>query len=143
MEAFQAEKDLVLDFFRELEQCSPADCRKVLNSYVSDVYCWEAVYPFLEQHTAEYAAEVFWKPFKEAMSHLQRRQDVFIAGKAMEDDRHWVMSMGQFMGLFDYEFLGIRPTGKMQHLQYIEFNCVENGKIVQTEPKRPKHRYKI
>ena len=110
MAVFQAEKDLVLAFFRELERCAPADCQKVLKSFVSEGYCWEAVYPFLEQHTAEYAAEAFWKPFKEAMPHLQRRQDVFIAGKAMEDDRHWVMSMGQFMGLFDYEFLGIRPT---------------------------------
>lgn len=131
MNDYQKEKNLVLSYFRDMEQCSPEESQKVLESYVSKDYCWEAVYPFLEQHTAAYAGNAFWKPFKEGMNHLQRRQDVFIAGKAM-DEKNWVMSMGQFMGLFDREFLGIRPTGKIQHLQYIEFNCVEDGMISHT-----------
>ena len=43
----------------------------------------------------------------------------------------WVMSMGNFMGLFDSDWMGVRRTGKMINLRYAEFNCVENGKITQ------------
>ena len=42
------------------------------------------------------------------------------------------MSMGNFMGLFDADWLGIPRTRKMVNLRYAEFNCVENGKITQT-----------
>ena len=63
---------------------------------------------------------------------MQRRQDIFIAGTNEISGEEWVMSMGQFMGLFDQDFLGIRRTRKMHHLQYAEYSCVENGKITHT-----------
>ena len=44
----------------------------------------------------------------------------------------WVISMGHLMGLFDNEWLGIAPSGKMAFLRYCEFNKVENGKITET-----------
>jgi hypothetical protein len=40
--------------------------------------------------------------------------------------------MGHLMGLFDQEWLGMPPTGKIACLRYCEFNKVENGKIVET-----------
>ena len=67
-----------------------------------------------------------------AVKHIQRRQDIFIAGTNEISSDEWVMSMGHFMGLFDREWLGIRPTGKMINLRYAEFNRVENGKITET-----------
>lgn len=39
------------------------------------------------------------------------------------------MSMGYFMGLFDVEYLGMCLIGKIMNICYVEFNCVENGKI--------------
>jgi predicted ester cyclase len=36
------------------------------------------------------------------------------------------------MGLFDNEWLGITPSGKMAFLRYCEFNKIENGKITET-----------
>ena len=59
---------------------------------------------------------------------MQRRMDIFLGGENEIDGDRWVMSMGQFMGLFDEDFLGIRHTRKMQHLRYAEFNCVQDGK---------------
>lgn len=132
MSGFQSEKKLVLDFFNAIDSAAPDDVYDVLKQYTTKDYDWECVYPFLAERSAEYAARVFWKPFKEAVQHIQRRKDIFIAGCATDDGQNWVMSMGQFMGLFNHEFLGIRPTYKMQHLQFIEFNCVVDGKIAKT-----------
>ncbi len=139
MAGFQAEKALVREYFDKMEKCSPDEAVSVLKEYVSPDYFWEGVFPFMEQKGAEKVAEVFWKPLKESLTSMQRRQDVFIAGSAhdeagkpLNDGKVWVMSMGQFMGLFDKEFLGVRITGKMHHLQYAEYSCVQNGKIIHT-----------
>ncbi len=128
MENFQAEKKLVREYFSDMEKCSTDEILSVLKKYVSDDYTWEGVYPFMDLSGAEAVTETFWKPVKESLTSMQRRQDVFMGGRGT-DGKVWVTSMGQFMGLFDKEFLGVRTTGKMHHLQYVEFSCVENGKI--------------
>lgn len=63
---------------------------------------------------------------------MQRREDIFIAGDNKYADEVWVMSMGNFMGLFDQDILGIPCTRKLVNLRYAEFSCVENGKITKT-----------
>jgi hypothetical protein len=68
------------------------------------------------------------------MKRVQRREDIFIAGRNQIDDFKsvWVISMGHLMGLFDALFLGIPPSRKITMLRYAEFNRVENGQIVET-----------
>lgn len=132
MADYQAAKRLIRTYFEELERIPAEKVDEVLERYTSSDYLWRGVYPFREQHDAGAAAEVFWKPLKGALSHMQRRMDVFIAGNNELDGEVWVMCMGQFMGLFDQDFLGIRHTRKMQHLRFAEFNCVQGGKITKT-----------
>ena len=55
-----------------------------------------------------------------------------MAGPNLIDDTMWVSSMGQFMGLFDDPWLGIRPTGKIAQIPYCEFFRIENGAIVES-----------
>lgn len=131
MGKFQEVKQLVRNYFEAMEKCSPEEAESVLKEYMSEDYFWEGVYPFMDQKGIKAVADVFWKPLKESLTHMQRRQDVFMAGEAT-DGKTWVMSMGQFMGNYDKEFLKVRRTCKMQHLQYAEFSCVENGKITHT-----------
>ena len=69
-----------------------------------------------------------WKPVFRAVKNIQRREDIFIAGHnqaffdLLNDEKAeqsvWVMSMGHFMGLFDSELFGLRPTGKMINIRY-------------------------
>ncbi|MFO7886776.1 MAG: nuclear transport factor 2 family protein [Eubacteriales bacterium] len=132
MSKYQDSKKIVRDYFEELEKSNPQDVKNVLNKYTSDNYSWRGVYPFREQNSAEDVAEKFWSPLKKSLKNMQRRQDIFIAGNNEIDDKIWVMSMGHLMGLFDSEWMGIRPTGKMTSLRYAEFSCVENGKITET-----------
>ena len=101
MADYQAAKRLIRTYFEELERIPAEKVDEVLERYTSSDYLWRGVYPFREQHGAGAAAEVFWKPLKSALSHMQRRMDVFIAGNNELDGEVWVMCMGQFMGLFD------------------------------------------
>ncbi|MBT8460550.1 MAG: ester cyclase, partial [Boseongicola sp.] len=91
-------------------------------------------HPFNAQTGVEAVAETFWKPFLTAFSRVQRRQDIFFAGRNETDGLKgvWVVSMGHLMGLFDAPWLGIRPTRKIAMLRYAEFNRVKNGQIIET-----------
>lgn len=134
MDNFQSEKQLIQEYYADLDKAEANQIDSVLQKYTSDTYLWRGFHPFNEiTDTAELSNE-FWRPLRHALQHMQRRMDVFMAGKNEIDgfQSTWVVSMGHLMGLFDNDWLGIRPTGKIALLRYCEFNKIENGKITET-----------
>ena len=134
MRNYQAEKKLVRDYYKALDRVNVDGITEVLGLFIGDNYLWRGFHPFNEQFGAEAVSEIFWKPFRRAFQHMQRRMDVFFAGSNEIDDHQsvWVVSMGHLMGLFDNEWLGITPSRKMAFLRYCEFNKIEHGKITET-----------
>lgn len=132
MSDYQSAKKLILQYFEDMESATADTVGDVLKQYTADTYHWRGVYPFREQQGAETVAETFWSPLMTALKHTQRRQDIFIAGTNEVSGEQWVMSMGNFMGLFDADWLGIRHTRQLAMLRYAEFNCVVDNKITQT-----------
>lgn len=132
MGKYREAKLIVLDYFQSIESASESTILEALRAHVHEAYDWKGVYPFRQQYGIETVCKIFWKPFLSAIKQVQRRQDIFIAGTNEIGGEEWVMSMGHFVGLFESDWLGIRKTGKMCHLRYAEFNCVENGKITKT-----------
>jgi len=131
---FQKEKQLVRTFYAELDAADPSALGDVISRYTTAEWFWRGYHPFNEQQGAAAVAEVFWKPLRESFSHLQRREDIFMAGHNHYAGHEgvWVISMGHLMGLFDAPWLNIPATRKIAMLRYCEFNKVENGKIVDT-----------
>jgi predicted ester cyclase len=132
METYQKNKDLILDFYKELEGANVKSVGKILKKYTSDDYKWFGVHPFNEQEGWEAVTESFWNHFLSTWSSVQRRMDIFIAGTSEISGDQWVMSMGHFMGLRDGRWLGIPATGKMAFLRYADFNCIRDRKICST-----------
>ncbi|MFT2109701.1 nuclear transport factor 2 family protein [Marinomonas sp. 2405UD68-3] len=132
MSMFQESKQLVRAYFNAIEQASVDTLDEVMSEYIATDYLWRGVYPWREINNVNDVTQSFWKPLFTSIKHLQRRQDIFIAGENELGGEHWVMSMGNFMGLFDEDFLGIKATRKIINLRYAEFNCVENRKITKT-----------
>lgn len=132
MASYQKAKQIVRNYFDALEACEPEEVQGVLERFMSQGYNWKGVYPFREQQGTTAVAEKFWVPLKRSLSRMQRRQHMFIAGTNPYADEQWVMSMGDFMGLFDEDWLGIRHNRKMINLRYVEFSCVEGEKITKT-----------
>ena len=127
----QASKQLIQQYYDELDRVPDQDISRVLTEYTTRDYQWRGVHPFNEQHGADAVAEVFWEPLRRAIKPIQRRQDIFMAGTS-EDGTQWVTSMGHLMGLFDEDWLGIPATGKLVFLRYADFNRVGEGRIVET-----------
>jgi len=132
MSKYQSAKAIVCNYFDAMEKATQETVAGVLKAHVSEDYFWRGGHPFHEQRGAEAVAEIFWAPLLKALNRMQRRQDIFIAGTNEIGGEQWVMSMGNFMGLFDADWLGIPHTRKIANLRYAEFNCVENGKITKT-----------
>ena len=134
MSELGAIKDLVRGYHRELDAATGDGIRRVLERNAGPGYRWRGMHPFYDQHGADAVAEVFWQPLRHAMTALQRREDIFIAGANHIDGgrSRWVCGMGHFMGLFDRDWLGIPATGRMTFLRYAEFDRVEDGRIGET-----------
>jgi predicted ester cyclase len=131
---FQTEKDLVRAHHAALARATPETVAAILAERTSPNWQWRGFHPFHEQTGADAVAATFWQPFLASMKRVQRRDDVFFAGKNQIDSgaSTWVVSMGHLMGLLDAPFLGIPATRKITMLRYSEFNRVENGQIVET-----------
>jgi len=134
MTEFQKNKLLVQEYYKALDAAEGDAINPVIEAYTADDYLWRGMHPFYEQHSADAVADVFWKPFREAFTSIQRRQDVFMAGLNDVDGgkTEWVCSMGHMLGLFDNDWLGIPSSGKMAFLRYVEFNRISDGKIAET-----------
>ncbi len=131
---FQSEKDLVRTFHDALDSATAEGVEDAISRFVSPDWHWRGMHPFDEQRGPAAVARVFWTPLKNAVKPLQRRPDIFIAGRNEIDGFKsvWVVEMGHLMGLFDRPWLGIRHTLRIAMLRYCEFNRVEDGKIVET-----------
>jgi predicted ester cyclase len=130
---FQQEKQAVLGFYRDLDVATPDAVSDVIARHCTADLIWRGYHPFNEISGPEPVAELFWAPLKTALTSLQRRMDIFMAGTNTlgDDGGVWVVSMGHLMGLFDGPWLGIAPTGKMAFLRYCAFHKVERGRITQ------------
>ena len=128
MEAVQEAKAVVLQYFNAFETASVDGAAAVLKSFTNSGYGLRGVHPFNELQGTQAVASALWDPLRRALTGLQRRQDIFMAAPNRLADGIWVTSMGKFMGLFDREWLGIPPTGKIALLPYCEFHRVTGGK---------------
>ena len=130
---FQKNKELVLNYYKELDMSSLDRINQVLRKYTDENYHFRGMHPFYELTGSDSVAEKFWKPFRRAIKPIQRRQDIFFAGLNDVDNKtEWVCSMGHLMGLFDNNWLGIKANHKMVFLRYAEFNRIAKGKIAET-----------
>ncbi|HVG49744.1 MAG TPA: nuclear transport factor 2 family protein, partial [Rubellimicrobium sp.] len=134
MTDFQAEKATVRGMFSRLQRATPDSVAAILAQHTHSDWHWRGMHPFHEQRGAEAVAQVFWSPFLTAFSRVQRRPDIFMAGLNQMDGFQsvWVACMGHLMGLFDRPWLGIRPTGRIAMLRFVEFHRVEDGRIRET-----------
>lgn len=134
MPEFQEEKRLIRDHYDALDGAGPDDLADVMARRVAPECLWRGFHPFNELTGPDSVATRFYRPLRRALTRMQRRMDIFMAGLNEMDGftSVWVVSMGHLMGLFDEEWLGIPPTRKMAFLRYCEFNKVEDRRIVET-----------
>ena len=113
----QNAKSTVRDFHAVFDTSADTELTDCLAAHVGSDYLWRGMHPFCEQHGASAVADVFWLPLRKSITSLQRREDVFMAGFSDVDQGQsvWVAFMGNMMGLFDHDWLGIPATRKIEY----------------------------
>ena len=134
MTDLQQAKQLVHDYYAALDEVEPQGAAAVMERYCTPHMVWRGFHPFNQLAGPHAVVEKFWMPLKSSLKAMQRRLDLFFAGKNEIDQFQsvWVASMGHLMGLFDKPWLGILPTRKIVMLRYAAFHKVEDGKISET-----------
>lgn len=126
-------KKIVKALFDEIRDTSMDKMDEVIEKYYADGVVWNGPQPFNTITNRKDLSEKFWKPFKKAVPDLQKNVFMHIAGKNFFGKNHdWVASSGHYSGSFDNDFVDIPATEHMVWVTYIEFNRLENGKIVET-----------
>ncbi|MXX89062.1 MAG: ester cyclase [Boseongicola sp. SB0665_bin_10] len=134
MGGFQRQKDVVRAFHAALDEAGGDGVTAVLEDFSGAGFRWRGFHPFGVLDDVRDVSDRFWKPLKRSLSRLQRREDIFFAGRNEIDGFRtvWVVSMGHLLGLFDAPWLGIRPSGKIAMLRYCTFHRVEGDRIAET-----------
>ena len=141
MKDFQAEKQLVLDFYNAIYSASPETLQSAGAKFVTDDYTWTGMHPFDAIQGWNAVAETFYKPLKQAAAEhcWTRRPDMFFAGinegtnSIAGDKTTWVVEMGHMVFFFEKPWLNIPANDKVTFLRYVDFHRVENGKIAETK----------
>lgn len=130
---FQTEKQVARDYMQAFDNASLDSLEATLKGFTTADYHWRGMHPFYEQPSVGDVVNAFWRPLKDSMTSLQRREDIFFAGDNIyKSGDVWTCSMGHFLGLFDHDWLGIPATRKMLFLPYAEFHRIKNGKIAES-----------
>ena len=130
----QAAKNTVRQLHAEFDAANDSDLAAALAQHTTPDYHWRGMCPYYEQSGTDAAVETFWLPLRHSLTSLQRREDVFMAGRNDVDggETVWVASMGHMMGLFDNDWIDIPATRRMAFLRYAEFHRVEDGKVAES-----------
>ena len=128
---FQAEKKIILNFYKSFQNCKYDEIPSVISNYYSEDILWRGFHPFNEKKGTKELSSKFWQPLRKSFVNLQRRMDIFLGGINTLSPKKdiWIISMGHLMGLFDNPWIGIKPTKKITMLRYCEFSKIEIDKI--------------
>ena len=90
---FQKNKGLVLKLYQELDKANGNDINQVLGKFTNKDYLFRGMHPFYELYGSDAVADEFWKPLRNSLAPIQRRQDIFIAGiNDVDKNTEWVCS---------------------------------------------------
>jgi len=73
-------------------------------------------------------------PLRRALSHVHRRDEVFIGGSnRLQEGEQWVASVTHYVGNFHKPIVRIEPNGSLAFLRSGEFYRLENGRIAEAK----------
>lgn len=135
----QKNKQLVWDFWQQLDQAKPSDYQSVAKTLFSPDMQWFGFEPVNNLSGVYAFTEFFWKPLKAAFPDLERETHIFMGGISngrkdgdiSEDGHYWVSGTGYFNATFTNDYLGIPANGQKVKIRWGDFSKVENGQITE------------
>lgn len=128
-ETLQRNKQIVWDFWRELDAAAPEDLPQVAKTVLDQDVAWTGFHPFNELKGSEAVAQGWWQPLRAAFPDAKR--DIFILLGGEFEGKQWVSATGCFWGTFARDWAGIPATGRPVAIRFGEFAALREGRIVE------------
>ncbi len=107
---------------------------QLIKSSISTDCQWDVSFPINSLIGIEEIAESFFLPIRKAISHVRRREEIFIGGNnRRQQGGYWIASITHYIGNFNQELFGIKPNNKLVFLRGGEFYRIEKGKVTEAK----------
>ena len=104
---------------------------KAIKSIFSSKAHIDAFHPVNETSGSTGYIEDIISPIQQSFRGFQRQDNIVIGGEYLGGE--WVASTGYYLGHFEKSWLGIPPSGQLEHIRFGEFHRMVDGKIVQSQ----------
>ena len=122
-----ANKRRVMDIQQALTESPLAELPEVARESYADDVALNVTHPINELVGVDAGIAKLWAPLRTALPDMERR-DYFVAGGRYRDD-DMVACMGDYLGVFEKDWLGIPATRGVVTLRYSEAHVLRDGKI--------------
>ena len=101
-----------------------------LRPFFADSFTCKAFRPVENCNNTTQLAEKFWKPLRQAFGNVNRIAGVEIDGLCALENAYWVSAVGMYQGQFKNPLYTIPATQTLNHIRFMDFYQIQNGKIV-------------
>ncbi|WP_305986033.1 ester cyclase [Roseibium sp. MMSF_3544] len=118
-------------FLSTILTATAAEEEDLISSHLTEDVIWDVAHPVNRLTGRQSVRESFFAPLKEALSHVRRRDEIFIGGpNRRAPGGHWVTSVAHYVGNFEKSLFGVRPSNHLTFLRSGEFYRIEpDGRI--------------
>lgn len=117
-------------FLSNILTAPESDLPQLIKSGVTKDCQWNVSFPIESLLGPEEIAEKFIMPIRKAISHVRRRDEIFIGGNnRRQQGGYWIASVTHYIGNFNQNFYGIKANDKLVFMRGGEFYRIEDGKI--------------
>ena len=115
-------------------RASDQDFPDLARSLIATDSIWDIAHPVEKCTGRDAVVETFLTPLRRALTHIRRRDILFIGGDNTRDaGGKWCAAVTHYVGNFDQSLFGLRPSGKLALLRSGEFYRIENDQIVEAK----------
>jgi len=132
----QANKSLVWDYWLSCNS-RPDRIADITSRIAHEDVIWHGPHPLNQLSGRQALLETFWEPFVHAFPDIKRRAYLFLGGEVgpeitgSAETELWVAGMGDYVGTFANDWLGIRALAQSVRMRFGEFNRMVDGQIVE------------
>jgi predicted ester cyclase len=123
-----ANKNLILSFFKEMNEAKNSDAKNVLETYFNKNVNVNITSPFEELNGVEEFKNKFWMPLLNSFPDIENQPYILVGGDY--EERSYVSCTGNFIGTFTKDWLDIPANQQPIWLRYAVHFMLEDGKII-------------
>ena len=125
-----ANKQRVIDIMQQMITTPVVELDEAIGESFHPDASVNVTHPINELSEIAEVGDRFWKPLRHAMPDIERRDDIVAGGRYR--DANWIGCLGNYVGTFENDWLGIPATRGVVALRYAEGHELYSGKITKS-----------